>query len=382
MVDHLRVKYTFRKRDVFYFSKRVPKDIRSHYTRDRIIICLKTKSDTSAARACKSLIRKLEDYWLSLRLTQFNIPAQHLIKSDKSFTSNAPLLSAALEKYFKMKGNGKDNVFFKTGNRNINAVINLLGDRPIDEYSTSDASLLRDHLIDRGLTINTIKRMYSTIRSVINLTIFEEGIDCSNAFSNTYMPNLDDSKERQPISIEDIKIIQNECKKIDDEKRWLIALISDTGMRLSEATGLLKDDLKVNESIPYVDIKPHPWRSLKTKSSIRKVPLVGASLWSAKRILDSNNDSSFAFPLYTNEKKCNSNSASAALNKWLRNRLGEGNVIHGFRHSMRDRLRAVECPSDLIDQIGGWTRGSVGEGYGKGYDLKVKYKWIIQLNII
>ena len=150
-------------------------------------------------------------------------------------------------------------------------------------------------------------------------------------------------------------------------------------MRLSEAAGLLKEDLKVNESIPYVDIKPHPWRSLKTKSSIRKVPLVGASLWSARRILESNNDSSFAFPLYCNDKKCNSNSASAALNKWLRNRLGEGNVIHGFRHSMRDRLRAVECPSDLIDQIGGWTRGSIGEGYGKGYSLDIKYRWIEKL---
>ena len=95
MVDHLRVKYTFKKRNVFYFSKRVPKDIRSHYTRDRIIICLKTKSDASASRACKSLIQKLEDYWLSIRLTQFNIPAQHLIKTDKSFTSNAPLLIAS-----------------------------------------------------------------------------------------------------------------------------------------------------------------------------------------------------------------------------------------------------------------------------------------------
>ena len=155
--------------------------------------------------------------------------------------------------------------------------------------------------------------------------------------------------------------------------------IRDTGMRLSEAAGLSKDDLKVNESIPHVDIKPHSWRSLKTKGSIRKVPLVGASLWSARRILESDNNSPFAFPLYTNDKKCNSNSASAALNKWLRNRLGEGNVIHGFRHSMRDRLRAVECPSDLIDQIGGWTRGSVGEGYGKGYDLVLKYKWIYKL---
>ena len=25
--------------------------------------------------------------------------------------------------------------------------------------------------------------------------------------------------------------------------------------------------------------------------------------------------------------------------------------------SMRDRLRAVNCPSDMIDQIGGWSSG-------------------------
>ena len=175
--------------------------------------------------------------------------------------------------------------------------------------------------------------MYSTIRSVINLTINEEGIDCSNAFANTYMPDLDDSKERQPIGNEGIKSIESECKKIDDEKRWLIALISDTGMRLSEAAGLSKDDLKVNESIPYVDIKPHPWRSLKNKSSIRKIPLVGASLWSAKRIKQSDLANQFAFPRYCNEQTHNSNSASAALNKWLRTHAPEGCVVHSFRHS-------------------------------------------------
>ena len=48
---------------------------------------------------------------------------------------------------------------------------------------------------------------------------------------------------------------------------------------------------------------------------------------------------------------------------------------------MRDRLRAVECPSDLIDQIGGWSRGSVGEGYGKGYSLKIKFNRIEKLAI-
>ena len=39
-------------------------------------------------------------------------------------------------------------------------------------------------------------------------------------------------------SIEDIKKVQSLCRDNDDEIRWLIALISDTGMRLSEAAGL------------------------------------------------------------------------------------------------------------------------------------------------
>ena len=43
---------------------------------------------------------------------------------------------------------------------------------------------------------------------------------------------------------------------------------------------------------------------------------------------------------------------------------------------MRDRLRALECSSELIDQICVWSNKRVGEAYGKGYELKVKYKWI------
>ena len=50
----------------------------------------------------------------------------------------------------------------------------------------------------------------------------------------------------------------------------------------------------------------------------------------------------------------NVNSASTALNKWLKSRVPEGCVIHSSRHSLRDRLKAVQCPSDMIDQIGGW----------------------------
>ena len=60
---------------------------------------------------------------------------------------------------------------------------------------------------------------------------------------------------RQPISIQDIKKVQSLCRDIDDEMRWLIAIISDTGMRLGEAAGLLKEDIKLNDRIPHIDLE-------------------------------------------------------------------------------------------------------------------------------
>ena len=43
---------------------------------------------------------------------------------------------------------------------------------------------------------------------------------------------------------------------------------------------------------------------------------------------------------------------------------------HSLRHTFRDRLRAVECPLELIDQIGGWRSiTTLGSGYGEGYGL-------------
>ena len=54
----------------------------------------------------------------------------------------------------------------------------------------------------------------------------------------------------------------------------------------------------------------------------------------------------------------------------------EKRVVHSFRHSMRDRLRAIQCPSDIIDQIGGWQTAAFGQGYGKGYELDVLQNWL------
>ena len=117
---------------------------------------------------------------------------------------------------------------------------------------------------------------------------------------------------------------------------------------------------------------------VKESNSLRVIPLVGASLWAAQRIKQ--NGSAYCFTRYTDSVKFNSNSASAALNKWIKPVAGSGNVIHGFRHSFRDRLRAVSAPIDMIDQLGGWSLQSVGQGYGDGYDLKLLYKVMVSFS--
>ena len=55
-------------------------------------------------------------------------------------------------------------------------------------------------------------------------------------------------------------------------------------------------------------------------------------------------------------------------------RMSKGCVIHSCRRSLRDRPRAVQCPSDMIDQIGGWATAGVGQAYGEGFNLQQTYQ--------
>jgi integrase len=103
-------------------------------------------------------------------------------------------------------------------------------------------------------------------------------------------------------------------------------------MRLSEAAGLMIDDLKLEGPLPYISLVPHPHRRLDTDSSERKIPLASLSLWAAKR-LKQHPTGLYYFPRYKNSERCNSNSASAAINQWIKTVGGSNDAIHGLRHS-------------------------------------------------
>jgi len=376
--------YTFQKDGVWYFSRRVPADLRRHYRTGRIAYSLRTKSIRDARVRAMSDASKLDRHWHILRISSEDLPGKHLLvdavdEPVAEATNYDSSLKAAVAVYMRLKGNDRPPTFEAAVRRSCGYLIDCCGMKDLKDYVRSDATKFRDHLFSKGLNGASVARIFGTVRAVINLALSEFGLSIVNPFSNVYFDHSVGVKKRLPIKHEDIKKVQAECYKADDEKRWLIALIADTGMRLAEGAGLLKSDFVEQDGILCVNIRPHPWRSLKTASSARVIPLVGSAKWAAERILAQPDGSKFAFPNYNDGQRTNANSASAALNKWLKLKIGRGYTIHSFRHSMRDRLRAVECPSEAIDQIGGWARKGIGECYGEGYRVHHLKTFLVKL---
>jgi integrase len=98
--------------------------------------------------------------------------------------------------------------------------------------------------------------VFGSIKAIINLAMAEHGIEGRNPFASIYMPD-EVQEERQPIPLDVIRHIQRDCIAINDDMRWLLAIISDTGMRLSEAAGLHRDDIILDAPIPYINLQPH-----------------------------------------------------------------------------------------------------------------------------
>ena len=292
------------------------------------------------------------------------------------------ILSEAAANYQAIRGAKKCETFHRSVTRATEYLIATSGDKEIHTYSRNDANKFRATLVKKGLAGSSIARTIGTIRAVLNFAINEHAIKMENPFERVQFDKTQGTKVRETIPTNLFSSIQQKCFDHDDEARWLIALLSDTGLRLAEAAGLLKSDLNIAADHPHVTIRLHKWRPLKTRSSERSVPLVGASLWAANRIIQKNQKSKFAFPRYNKGKAATAtNSASAALKKWIKSRSSEDYTLHGFRHAMRDRLRSVECPSEIIDQIGGWHTLGVGNKYGKGYGLNITTKWLSRIVI-
>ena len=276
-----KVPYTFNRAGYYYFSRRVPADLTQLYSYPRIVQGLKTRSAHTAKTRALVAAAKLDEYWSHLRMTDPDLLGRNLLKSGyEPYSGNIQpsvsspcraslTLSQALETYLVQKGANRGKTFRTAAQRACTYLVETCGAKDLDRYSRADALAYRDYLIAKEMVGSSVSRVISSIRAVFNFAISEYALDLKNPFTGLYFDKTAGVSKRLPIPMSDIRKVQEQCRIIDDEMRWLIALVSDTGLRLAEAAGLLKSDIILDVEIPFVRVSVHPWRAVKTSGSVR-----------------------------------------------------------------------------------------------------------------
>ena len=67
--------YLTTKRDVFYYTRRVPRSLKAQFQSSRFVRCLHTKSETKAAALSTELSSRLENIWDRMRLDLLDFKA-------------------------------------------------------------------------------------------------------------------------------------------------------------------------------------------------------------------------------------------------------------------------------------------------------------------
>lgn len=292
-----------------------------------------------------------------------------------------PTLSDALDLHLSIHPQRENKTFVTYQQRAFKTLLAVTGDKAIAEFKRSDARAYLDAALATAKT-TTVRRRLGVMSAVFATYIRENDLTTPNPFASLQIAREGhDSTKRTPFTYAELVTLDAACRAQDDPMRWVLALLVATGARLAEVVGLALSDINLDGDAPHIIIQVHPWRDIKGARGIRgvkdrAVPLVGAALWAAKRVKgQAVLGQLFAFPQYTDSTRCKASHASGALNGWLR-RLPLAHTCHELRHTLKDQLRAVQCPKDISDAITGHGTKSVSDGYGLEYDLQVKCEWL------
>lgn len=290
-----------------------------------------------------------------------------------------PMLSDALTQYLNYHKKSDDEDFRQDSQRVWDKLLSFVGDKPIAQTNRDDARTFINKRLAEGVKTGTVRRNLRGLHAIFAAGLLEYNIVMVNPFGKINIANEGfDTEARETFDEQQLITLAKGCKSINDDMRWALAMQMDLGSRIGEIVGLTLDDIVLDHETPHVNFEPKPWRSIKNDEK-RLVPLVGVALWAAKCVKQSaKHDQFFAFPRYNQQGKdgkTNKDSASAALNKYMRN-LGLDKTTHVLRHTMRDRLRNANAIGLVMDAIGGWGKQNIGETYGQGYALKILHEWM------
>ena len=350
------IPYTICRSGTYYYNRRVPKYAVKSY--GQFIRQALSKDPLEAEAFSKRLSDVLEGAWSATT----DAPPVNISTIVKSFQPRRVALSEIAAEYLALK-----QIDQTPPRVALSTFLSLAGDRDVRDYTRQDAKLFVHYLEMKGNKTATIRRRINSLSAIMNYAYSELDLDKRNPFTRLFIQNEGaDVFKRGTFANDQLKWGYDKALSSGGTVKLLMPLLGETGCRLAEIVGLRLEDIDLDNELLH--IRPNSARRLKNKTSERVLPLVGY----AKLAIDQvqiQADDEWLFPQYIKSGHCYATHASNAVNKWLKKDFG-GLTAHSLRHTFRDRLRAVECPMDMIDQIGGWKSiTSIGNSYGRGFTM-------------
>ncbi|MFN3259736.1 MAG: tyrosine recombinase XerC [Pikeienuella sp.] len=362
------IRHTLQRNGSIYYNRRVPSHAVEAFGE---FVRVKLSRDEDEAReTAERITESLNAIWKA-ETVRHGVDLAALVEASKPRSCT---LAALTEGYLGLRRINPEPV--RTA---VRALLSVAGDKDIRDYTRHDARAFVAHLRGKGGTTGTIRRRVGSISAILNHGYAEFDIEKRNPFGRLLIQGEgEDATKREPFTTDELRRGYRLALRSGSHVKLLMPILGETGCRIGEIVGLRLSDIDLEAGI--IRIVPHEARRLKTKGSERELPLVGMALEAIKIVAGDRRDG-YLYPQYLRDGRIQATHASNAVNGWLKREF-DGKTAHCLRHAFRDRLRAVECPLELIDQLGGWASvGSVGSGYGKGYGLEAKTAWLSRLRL-
>lgn len=300
---------------------------------------------------------------------------------------NAPAPEATLRD--AMKVYIKERVGSKTGRRGRNSLgsvgrvfdyaFQALGKRadlPLSRLGYADGIKVRDFMLARekkgggAIKSASVRREMNVLASALKMTIKQLDLEKSakNIFEAVEISGSQEAEAelRDPLPPTVLAAITQRLNTLKVRKggalptlRLMWRLLVGTGCRVAEVAGLRVADLSLAGPTPHFRVRWNEDLRVKTKTSVRSVPLCGDALAAAEEALAAAGNSVALFPRYGDET--GGNNASAALMGHVREvTRNPKHAVHSLRHNMTDWLRLSGASVRAEKLILGHALGGVG----------------------
>ncbi|MGH1376005.1 MAG: DUF6538 domain-containing protein [Alphaproteobacteria bacterium] len=355
-------------------------------------------------------------------------------KASAQENSNAPLLSAVMEEWIEDKSRAAWRP--KTAREHrvwATHFINMVGDKPINEYTKSNARDYKNTLSTlppswslkkelKGLRIDkAAKKAIKLDMPPMSISNLNKILCFTGSLWNWMLKNYDEVETnpfigltvtttespraaREGFTIEELNTIFSapiytgcvserkwsevgNYSMVNTARYWTPLISLYSGMRMDEILQLRFCDIRTVDDIHYFDINADDGKTLKNNSSHRNIPihdiLIQCGLLEfIKRKADNTHCKDTQERIFDDAQKGNDGTYSYIFSKFFSRFLTnikvktKKNSFHSFRHTFEDACRENDIPKEIMDALQGHSSQDMSDRYGAGYSVQKLNEWL------